>query len=471
MALRVRVFLALVAVVVVWHPIVLCQDRPKEVSKGPPGGLSLEERGYWTLLNKPLGIVTLTEVEYDSIWKVWPGPLREKAEKASPRERRAMALERYGFQDSPDRPAGSVPQQFTPDGKGGLAINCLACHGGKVAGKVVRGLGNSHINLATFSEDVVKLFTQTERKTSPWPKLMPVEPEPPVRGVSNAFISALVYLSVRDRDMEVTPNKLQFTIPPADDMNIPLIAPAFWHAHRKQYFYCDGFVEKSHRDIMQFSFEPSLPGKTVRGWEDDFKAIYAWISSVRAPKYPWEIDTKLAERGRAVFNKQCARCHGKYGTESSYPERLIDVEDVGTDPVRANLSLDFKKHLGQSWLGDYGKTKLRTEQKAYVAPPLDGVWATAPYLHNGSIPTVWHLLNPDKRPSVWLRSEDGYDKTKLGLDVKEMDHMPEAVKTAQERRLYYQTKLRGLNNEGHRYPAKGLSEDEIRAVLEYLKTL
>ncbi len=49
--------------------------------------------------------------------------------------------------------------------------------------------------------------------------------------------------------------------------------------------------------------------------------------------------------------------------------------------------------------------------------------------------------------------------------------MPDAVKTQQERRLYYQTKLRGLSNEGHRYPAKGLSDDEIRALLEYLKTL
>ncbi len=388
MALPIRVFLALVAVVVVWHPIALSQDRPKEVSKEPPKGLSLEERGYWTLLNKPLGASDLTQEEYDSLWKVWPEPLREKAEKASPKERRLMALERYGFQESPDRPAGSIPQQFAPDGRGELAINCLACHGGKVAAKVILGLGNSLINFQTFREDVANLFAQTRRKTSPQPKLMPVAPEAPVRGVNNAFIQALVFLSVRDREMEVTPDKLQFTVPPAKDMNLPLIAPAFWHAHRKKYFYCDGFVEKSHRDIMQFSFDRSLPGKTVRGWEDDFKAIYAWINSVRAPKYPWEIEAKLAERGREIFNNQCARCHGKYGAESSYPERLVDVEDVGTDPLRANLSVDFKKHLGQSWLGYYGKTKLRTDQKAYVAPPLDGVWATAPYLHSTCLPLI-----------------------------------------------------------------------------------
>jgi hypothetical protein len=271
--------------------------------------------------------------------------------------------------------------------------------------------------------------------------------------------------------MEVTLDKLQFPAPVADGMDLLIDTPAYWLAHRKKYFYCDGFVEKTHRDIMQFSFDPRIPGKTARAWEEDFKAILAWIESVRAPKYPWDTDAKLAERGGAVFANHCARCHGKYGKDSSYPERLIDVEDVGTDPVRATLSVDFKKHLGRSWLGDYGKTGLRTERVAYVAPPLDGVWATAPYLHNGSVPTLWHLLNPDKRPAVWLRSEDGYDRGKVGLEVKEFDHLPDTARTAQERRLYYQTKLRGLSNEGHRYPAKGLSEEEVRALLEYLKTL
>jgi mono/diheme cytochrome c family protein len=251
---------------------------------------------------------------------------------ATARERRAMALARYGFQDSPDRPARSVPQQFTPDGRGGLSFNCLACHGGKVAGKVIRGLGNSHLNAATFGEDVAQLFRATRRKSPEFPKLMPAVAPPPVRGVNNAFTDALAFLIVRDRDMNVTPDKLQFALPPAEDMNMPVIAPAYWHAHRKKYFYSDGFIEKSHRDIMQFSFSPTISGETARSWEEDFKAVYAWINSVRPPKYPWEINAQLAGRGREVFDTHCARCHGKYGAESSYPERLVDVEDAGTDP-------------------------------------------------------------------------------------------------------------------------------------------
>ncbi len=468
MSSPVRVFLTLsiAALAAVANVKTFAQDQPKQ----PPKGLSLEQRGYWTLLNKPLEANLLTEVEYDSLWKVWPEPLRAKAEKASPQERREMALERFGFQDSPDRPAGSIPQQFTSDGKGGLTINCLACHGGKVAGKVVIGLGNSHFNEATFEEDMVKLFAQTGRKVQPLPRLMPAVPLPPVRGVNNAFGTALAFLSMRDHDLELTPDKRQFAVPSYEAMDMPMRTPPYWHARRKKTFYYDGFVEKTHRDIMQFSLSLATTGKMARGLEDDFKAVYAWINSVQPPKYSWAIDAKLADRGRVVFDAHCAGCHGKYGAKGSFPEKLITLADVGTDPVRANLSADFKKHLGQSWLGDYGKTRVRLD-KGYMAPPLDGVWALAPYLHNGSVPTLWHLLNPDKRPTVWLRSEDGYDTTKVGLEVQTFDRLPDAALSAHERRLYYQTRLRGLGNEGHRYPAKGLTEDETRTLIEYLKSL
>jgi hypothetical protein len=124
-----QVFLALFTVFVACASGTLAHDRIKE----PPEGLSLPQRGYWILLNKPLGVITLTATEYDNLWKVWPEPLRTRAEKATRRGRRALALTRYGFQESPERPAGAIPQQFTSDDKGGLVINCLACHGGKVS--------------------------------------------------------------------------------------------------------------------------------------------------------------------------------------------------------------------------------------------------------------------------------------------------------------------------------------------------
>ena len=460
-ASSVRVFVLVIPILVVWAAGSLADESPTE----PPNGLSLAQKGYWTLLNKPLQTPFPEEV-YSNLWKVWPEPLKEKAEKATPKERQKMALKRYGFQEIPDR---DLPLQFTPAGKGMMAINCFYCHGGKVNGRVIPGLGNSHLNLGNFKEDMVALRKRSGQKIPSRLDGVPRTTPPPVRGVNHAFGEAISLLIVRDQEMKLT-RKLQFPAPPQDGMNIPLDTPAFWLAHRKKHHYCDGFIQKSHRGLMQFSFAHSLTGKKVRDWEDDYKSVFAWIESVRAPKYPWNIKAKLAEDGRKVFNTHCARCHGMYGAEKFYPELLIDVEDVGTDPVRSTLSVDFKKHLGRSWIGDYGKVKLQLGT-AYVPPPLDGVWATAPYLHNGSVPTLLHMLNPDKRPAVWLRTEDGYDGKRLGLEVKEFDTLPDSAKTLQERRLYYQTRLRGLSNEGHRFPRKGLSEDETRSLLEYLKTL
>ena len=68
--------------------------------------------------------------------------------------------------------------------------------------------------------------------------------------------------------------------------------------------------------------------------------------------------------------------------------------------------------------------KVVTDPGGYVAPPLDGIWASAPYLHNGAVPTLWHLFHADQRPTVWQRSEDGYDQEKIGLEVTTMTELP-----------------------------------------------
>jgi len=89
--------------------------------------------------------------------------------------------------------------------------------------------------------------------------------------------------------------------------------------------------------------------------------------------------TKRARRGLPVFVKNCASCHGTFGPGGRYQERLVAVEEVGTDAVRAHeFPVAFKRHLGASWVGEYGKTQLYPETNSYVAQPLDGIWANAP---------------------------------------------------------------------------------------------
>lgn len=428
------------------------------------------ERGYRILLTVPLEPPMMTEQDYFDLWQAWPEPERGQAERAVPAERLRMMLSRYGFQESPDRP-GPLPQQFTSDGKGNLSMNCLACHGGAVAGKVVPGLGNAWIDLTTFVEDLGQFYQARGIAVPPPPPAAPDVALPPVRGVNNAWGIAISFMLLRDNDLNLTAQP-QFAVPTVAQLDLPVKTPSYWVSKRKKRYYADAFVAKTHRDIMQFTFQYSMSREQILAQEEAFRDIFAWINAVPAPRYPFPVDLALARRGQTIFNRDCAGCHGSYGSGGRYPEKVVALEEVGTDPVRArDFPADFARHLGASWVGDYGRTPLFLVSRGYVAPPLDGIWASAPYLHNGSVPTLWDLLTPGKRPTIWRRSENGYDQRKLGLEVTAYDRLPAEASTPQQRRQFYQTGLRGLGNQGHRFPLGGLGDDQKAALIEYLKTL
>ena len=86
------------------------------------------------------------------------------------------------------------------------------------------------------------------------------------------------------------------------------------------------------------------------------------------------------------------------------------------------------------------------------------------------MPTLWHLFHPNERPTVWLRTEDGYDQRKVGLEITEFDEVPSDVRTPAQRRRFFDTRRFGKSAAGHTFPDE-LGEEEKRAVLEYLKTL
>jgi hypothetical protein len=123
-----------------------------------------------------------------------------------------------------------------------------------------------------------------------------------------------------------------------------------------------------------------------------------------------------------------------------------------------------------TWFGYYGKKRMVVEPAGYVAPPLDGVWASAPYLHNGSVPTLRDLFYPERRPVIWQRTENGYDQENIGLEVSRFDELPAGTTDPRVRRTFFDTRQFGKSNAGHLFPTQ-LAEDEKQAVLEYLKTL
>jgi mono/diheme cytochrome c family protein len=99
----------------------------------------------------------------------------------------------------------------------------------------------------------------------------------------------------------------------------------------------------------------------------------------------------------------------------------------------------------------------------YKARPLNGVWASAPYLHNGSVPTLADMLQlPASRPKTFYVGSRAYDPVNVGLRSVERDGAVSCFS--------FDTSLRGNSNAGHPY-GTSLKDAEKRQLIEYLKTL
>jgi mono/diheme cytochrome c family protein len=440
-----------------WILIVAILAAPAAAEETPA------QRGYRFLATKPYLPLDFDQETFDRAWEAWPEPLRSQAEKASPDERRRMAFSRYGLTGRPENPA--LPLQYVVDERGNWTMNCFACHGGKVAGRVVPGLPNSHLALLTLTEETRQIKVETGKPLSRMDVGSAFMPLGTTNGTTNAVMFGVVLLAMRDAELNVHADRL-----PPPMVHHDMDPPPWWHFHKRKNMYIDGFAGKGHRGLMQFMLVKQNGPEKFREWEDDFRDVYAYLESLRPPKYPYEIDEALAARGRAAFENACARCHGTYGDKETYPNRVVPIGEVGTDRARFDaLTPEHRAHYAATWFADYGRDETVSKPAGYVAPPLDGIWATAPYFHNGSVPTLWHVLHPAERPVIWKRSEDGYDRQRVGLEATTYrDRAP--IRRLAELREYFDTRRFGKSAAGHLFPDE-LTEEEKRAVLEYLKTL
>jgi mono/diheme cytochrome c family protein len=455
--------LAVLAVSMLAMPLVAADnDRSDDVSNSVLEGFA--GHGYEILHTKPYVSPDFDQQVFDDIWQCWEEPLRSQAEKATPEERRKMAFSRYGFTTAPGDTSGK-PQQYVVDAKGNWTVTCLACHQGKVAGMVIPGLPNSHFAFQTLVEDVRVTKMKAHKRLAPIDMAAAVFPLGTTNGTTNAIMFGMALMSNRDPQLNLKPG-----LPPAMTHH-DHDAPAWWNFKKKTYLYSDGFAAKGHRPLMQFMLSPENGPEAFAAREDDFREVYKWLESLEAPKYPFAIDGALAAKGEAVFNNLCADCHGTYGAKETYPNKVVAIEEVGTDPVRlSSLSPEHRAGYGASWFAHFGEHETVVDPGGYVAPPLDGIWASAPYFHNGAVPTLWHVMHSDERPKVWRRTEDGYDQQKVGLEIATFEKLPADVKTGREQRKYFDTSKFGKSAGGHTFP-DALEESEKQAVLEYLKTL
>ena len=439
-------------------------SSPKKSSK--ESSADSASRGYRVLTEKAVLSSDFTQDVFDNLWQCWPEQLRLKAESASDDERRKMAFERYGLTPRPEAP--EKPLQYVVDDDGNWTMNCFSCHGGSVYGKPFAGAPNNRFALQTLTEEIRKTKFKLGKPLSRMDVGSLVIPLGTTNGTTNAVVFGMGLMRQRDEDLNIIASA------PKKFVHHDMDAPAWWNFHKKPNLYIDGFAQKGHRGLMQFMMIPENGRKFFLDHEDDFRDVYAYISSLRPPKYPGKVDSLLAEQGRVVFEQTCAECHGTYGKTPTYPNRRIPIREIGTDPVRLTaLEVEGRKKYARSWFAHAGEVQEQdtiVDPDGYVAPALDGIWASAPYFHNGSVPTLWHLLNPSERPTVWRPVGEEVDAENVGLTTKAVKKVPFTELDAAVRRSYFDTRRFGKSNQGHDYPTV-LTETERRAVLEYLKTL
>lgn len=435
-----------------------CRSSVAEDRKADP------DHGLQILLNKPFNPPWFDQETFDELWKSWPEPLRSQAAEAGAEERRQLAFDRYGLTTRPDDDSGN-PLQFVVDDRGQWSVNCFSCHTGQVDGKVHFGVPNNSYAAETLFEDLIVTAQRLEKPLPPKNYAGAPIPLGSSDGVTNAFMITLVLLAERDANLNRLKNPNPIKLNHHD-----LDAPAWWRIKKRERLYADGFAKKSHRALMQMLLDSPHGQAHFQNNENDFRDVLAWLESLEAPEYPHAVQQKLADQGKVLFETHCSECHGTYGPNGRYPEKIIPLADVGTDPVRLQgVTRKHRELYERSWFAEYGKHKV-TQPQGYLAPPLDGIWATAPYFHNGSVPTLWHVMHPDDRPAVWKKASQQFNKEQIGLQIQTFRSLPEGLLDNSERRKYYDTTQSAKSASGHTFPDV-LTEKEKQAVLEYLKTL
>lgn len=417
------------------------------------------ERGRKALVETAFIPAFWTTTAIDSVWKEWENT------PSKPANFDAAFRDRYGLHTAPYE-NGNLPmglrkaKYFLGQGVG---IDCMLCHGGSIMGQSYIGLGNSTLDAhALFQE-----FTWASglKKNLPFSYSN-------VRGTNEAGGFAVYLLGFRNPDLSLRSPRKPLGL--HDDLCEDV--PAWWLLKKKRSMYFTGATDaNSVRSLMQFMMHPLTTRKDFEDAEPAFRDIQAFLKSIEPPKYPFEIDSAKAARGKEIFSTACAKCHGTYGENWTYPNKIVPLAEIGTDPARhRGIELAFGKEYSESWFGQEQPAAPIRVTPGYQAPPLDGVWATAPYFHNGSSATLADVLSSKARPKLFTRSyrtdEAAYDKAKVGWKVQVLEKPADPKLPAIEHRKVYDTTQPGRSNGGHTY-GDDLTDAERADVIEYLKTL
>ncbi|HEV8543942.1 MAG TPA: c-type cytochrome [Verrucomicrobiae bacterium] len=379
-------------------------------------------------------------------------------------------------------------------------LNCAICHVGTVrktpdsVPEIVLGMPSNTVDLQGFERFLFNCAT--DERFTPERIMLELQRNNLKEDLLNRMLFRFVAInlmrermlllrqrfSFMEREPDCGPGRVDTFNPPKVLLNFPMDKiptnewvglcdfPSIWFQGKRKgmQLHWDGnntSVEERNRSASfgTGALPPTLDRPSIKRTE-------AWLYEEAKPMaYPFPVEQTLAAKGQTLYQQYCASCHGKSGTDftGEYVGKVTPIERIKTDRRRLD-SYSFELCTSQNLLyAAYPDERFRYFRKTfgYANQPLDGIWLRAPYLHNGSVPTLRDLLEPStNRPSQFFRGYDVYDPKRVGF-----------ISDPEEKgRKYfaYNTSLSGNGNFGHEGPEYGteLSAEDKDAIVEFLKT-
>lgn len=429
-----------------------------------------------------IGSETVNGIPY-WIWKVLPEMFPEKLP--------GKGYESLGFlkEEGHDLPIGFSLRR-APIARVGL--NCAVCHTGTLREtpsgprQIVVGMPANNLDLQAYIEFLTSCALDA--------RFSPHYIMPAIEGMGGKlnFLERFIYRNAaiyQTRDALITQAKqlellmphrwgngrvdtfnpykaLNFYFPmeklPPDELVGATDLPAIWNQEPREgmQLHWDGNNTSVHERNLSAALGAGVTPTTIDLAR--LKRVEDWLRQLRPPAYPYPINTQLSAGGELLFRQHCAACHAFGGAKTG---TVTPIDEIGTDRHRLDsytyelLSNQNTLYAGYPW-----RFQLFRKTDGYANQPLDGIWLRAPYLHNGSVPTLRDLLEPvEKRPAKFYRGYDLFDQKKVGFvsDISEANG-----------RRFFDVDIAepGNANIGHHYGID-LSAEQKDAIVEYMKTL
>jgi hypothetical protein len=216
------------------------------------------------------------------------------------------------------------------------------------------------------------------------------------------------------------------------------------------------------------------------------ESMNPFINELPPPPYPFAVDLKVAEAGKPLFVDKCVSCHKhnisriySVGTDMNRARQISPEARLGLLELTREACKLYIERGGSDWCLPKLGSRVKDDEDYFITPRkkpgykadvLHGIWAHAPYLHNGSVPTLWHLLRPKERPAKFVRGNIKYDEVNVGFVWDRAPALDEYGTGDSVHWAEHDTTLRGNSNAGHTYGGEW-TDEQVRAVIEYMKML